>query len=58
MQAPERMDIHVPLATADTWKQDVKDVRRIVEETISSRLKAVWISHPHADHHLGLVRTV
>jgi ribonuclease Z len=25
--------------------------RRIVEE-----IKAVWISHPHADHHLGIIR--
>jgi ribonuclease BN (tRNA processing enzyme) len=26
-----------------------------VEETLAKNLKVIWISHPHADHHLGLL---
>ena len=26
-----------------------------VEENIAENLKLIWISHPHADHHLGLL---
>ena len=26
-----------------------------IEETLARNLKLIWISHPHADHHLGLI---
>jgi ribonuclease BN (tRNA processing enzyme) len=26
--------------------------------TIASKLKMIWISHPHADHHLGLISVI
>ena len=29
-----------------------------IELTLARQLKAVWISHPHADHHLGLLRVL
>lgn len=59
-----------PSSPGDTVKDDAYSSNNIAEEKnfliyssllheIRSRLiqiKAIWISHPHADHHLGLIR--
>ena len=29
-----------------------------IELSLARQLRAVWISHPHADHHLGLLRVL
>lgn len=29
-----------------------------LKERLARRLRVVWVSHPHADHHLGLVRVI
>ena len=29
-----------------------------IQYTLASQLRVIWVSHPHADHHLGLVRVI
>ncbi len=42
-----------------SWKSTLSSTRSTPIEEYRSRIqgiKAVWISHPHADHHLGILR--
>ena len=41
-----------------SWKSTLSDDAKAIDEYRSrlEGIKAVWISHPHADHHLGILR--
>jgi ribonuclease Z len=41
-----------------SWKSTLIPTTKLIDEYRSriKGIKAVWISHPHADHHLGLLR--
>lgn len=42
-----------------SWKSTYEGANASISDFIKARIKntkAVWISHPHADHHLGIIR--
>jgi hypothetical protein len=46
--------IPVPAAAASTGHREA--VQREAIGAVAVSLGVIWISHPHADHHLGIVR--
>lgn len=49
-----RMSFHRQRSTASARTIDIG----IITKEISRRLKLIWISHHHADHHLGLITII
>lgn len=39
----------------DNNNMEINPCLNDIQLWIANQLKVVWISHPHADHHLGLV---